>query len=65
MGMQRSPSEVQAGGHALEDTAEDIRTGEDATLAVLFLVLRGRGVSGGGAAAILPLTVVALQVVLQ
>ena len=55
--------EVQVGRHALEESAQDIRPGEDATgaLPMIILVLRVGAVTGGGHApgTILPFAVMA------
>lgn len=71
MWKQWTRPEVEVGGHAFEDTAEDVWSGKDATagtLTMIVFVVRSRGVASGwawGGGAILSLTVVALQVVLQ
>lgn len=73
MWQQGTGPEVQVGGHALEDAAQDVGSGKDAAaaagaFAMIFLVVSScvvaRGRAGGGGA-VLALAVVALQVVLQ
>lgn len=71
MGQQWTCPEVQVGRHAFENITKDIWSSENATarcLPLVIFVVGGRGVSGGWGwvgGAILSLTVVTLQVVLQ
>lgn len=68
MRQQGARSEVQVGGEAFKDVAQNIGAGKDAAAArrlpVVILVLRRGAVSEGGRA-VLSFSVVALQVVLE